>query len=203
LRRLEAGVALIDGAIFQAPQPAFDPGSGLPRYGILPRLHAFHIDIPLAAKFDAKVGGTADHVGGVGAGDHRFRRNASRVDTGTAEQLALDDRDLHAGLGQAPRQGRAGLAGTDDDRVVGCAHFNHPTQRGSLWMQPFVVKPCGTQGGGGLPAVLNGRSSEPARIILSDIREAERAAGRAAWLQERRSWRDVFRQLIRCNESRT
>ena len=70
-----------------------------------------------AVEHDAVFGGAAGEVRGVGAGDQRLGRHAAGVDAGAAEQLALDERDLHPGAGQAAGERRAGLAGADDDGV--------------------------------------------------------------------------------------
>jgi hypothetical protein len=56
----------------------------------------------------------------IGARDQGLGRHAAGVDAGAAEQLALDQRDPHAGGGQAADQRRPGLAGADDDGVEAC-----------------------------------------------------------------------------------
>src|SRR5262245_18367472 len=63
-------------------------------------------------------------MGGVGAGDHGLGGNATCVDTGTAEQLALDDRNFHSRSCQASRQERSSLAGANNDRIVRSDHYN-------------------------------------------------------------------------------
>ena len=60
---------------------------------------------------------------GIGAGDQRLGRRAAGVDAGAAEQVALDQRDLHAGAGQPAGERRPGLAGADDDRVEGAVQL--------------------------------------------------------------------------------
>jgi hypothetical protein len=44
------------------------------------------------------------------------------VDARAAEQLPFDNRHFHASRGQALGEKGPGLAGSDDDRVVGCGH---------------------------------------------------------------------------------
>src|ERR1700759_2103959 len=50
-------------------------------------------------------------------GHQRFGRRAPGVDTGTAEELPLDNSHTHAGSGQPAGKGWAGLAGSDDDGI--------------------------------------------------------------------------------------
>ena len=83
-RRFEAGVALVDRAVFHLLQPGLEPVPRLPRYLVLPRLHAFHVDA-YAASIDPEIGGTPRHVGGIGAGDHSLSRDTTCVDAGTTE----------------------------------------------------------------------------------------------------------------------
>ena len=66
---------------------------------------------------DTVVGRAPRDVRGVGAGDQRLGGHAAGVHAGAAEQLALDERDRHAGGRQAARQRRTRLAGADDDGV--------------------------------------------------------------------------------------
>ena len=75
---------------------------------------------------DAEIGGAPGHVGGVGAGHQRLGRHAAGVDAGAAEQLALDERDLHPRAVSRPASGGAGLAGADDDGVEAMFHGAGP-----------------------------------------------------------------------------
>jgi hypothetical protein len=118
VRAGEARVPLDDGAAGQPANPAFDAGARLARYVILARFDARHVDGDLAADRHAEIGGAARHVRGVGACHQRLRRDAAGVDTGAAEELALDDGEPHACLRQPGGEGRAGLARANDDGVV-------------------------------------------------------------------------------------
>ena len=91
---------------------------------ICARLDARHVDADRAVEHDAVVGAAPRQMGGIGAGDQRLGRHAAGVDAGAAEQLALDQRDLHAGAGQPPGERRPGLPGADDDRVESLGHFS-------------------------------------------------------------------------------
>src|SRR6266481_2474597 len=91
-RRLKAGVALVYRAVFHRLQPGLEPSPRLPRYLVLPSLHTLHVHA-YTGGIHSEIGGTPGHVGGVGAGDHGLSRDTTCVDTGTAEQLALDDRN--------------------------------------------------------------------------------------------------------------
>lgn len=102
--RDEAGVVLVDSAIFQIPEPMFDAGSGLPGYLILASFHALHVDVDGARNVDAVIGGAAREVRCVGAGHQRLGGDAAGVYTGAPEEFALDDGDPHPAAGQAPGQ---------------------------------------------------------------------------------------------------
>ena len=54
-------------------------------------------------------------MGGVGAGDHRLRWDATRIHTGAAELLTFDNGYRFARAGKSCRQGRACLARPNDD----------------------------------------------------------------------------------------
>ena len=75
-----------------------------------------------AVEHDAEVGGATRDMGGTRARDQRLGRDAADVDAGAADQLALDDRGLAAGIAQPDGQRRAGLPGADDDRIVAFGH---------------------------------------------------------------------------------
>src|SRR5262249_16891483 len=79
-------------------------------------------DADRAVDRDAIIRPTPGEMRRIGARDQRLGRHAPRVDAGTAEELALDQRDLHAGPGEAPAERWPGLAGPDDDGVEGLGH---------------------------------------------------------------------------------
>ena len=85
--------------------------------GVGARLDARHVHGDGALDHDAVVARAARQVRGVGAGDQRLGGHASRVDAGPAEQAPLDERHLHAGAREPPRERRPGLPGPDDDGV--------------------------------------------------------------------------------------
>ena len=72
------------------------------------------------------LGAAPGQVGRIGAGDQRLGRHAAGIDAGSAEQLALDERDFHAGRGQPSGEGRACLPGADDDGVEELVHATGP-----------------------------------------------------------------------------
>jgi len=71
--------------------------------------------------------------------DQRLRRDATCVDTGAAEALALDDRHLHSCTGQPHSQRRPRLPSTDNDRVIPRRHER------ALPNLPHKVKPNNRQ----------------------------------------------------------
>src|SRR5687767_5970930 len=117
VRGFEAGVAPIDGAVLHVLEPVFQTDPRLLGDLILACLHALHVDTH-GADVDAVLGGASGHARRVRARHHRLGRNAAGVDAGSAEDLALDERDLHPSSGETRGHVRAGLAGPDDDRVV-------------------------------------------------------------------------------------
>ena len=71
---------------------------------------------------DAILGAASRKMRRIGAGDQRLGRHAAGVDAGSAEQMALDQRDLHAGGSQPSSQRGPGLPGPDDDGVESSFH---------------------------------------------------------------------------------
>jgi hypothetical protein len=61
-------------------------------------------------------------IGGIGTRYERLGRCATGVHAGAAEQVALNQGYLHAGIAEPPGQGRASLTGSNYDRVEGVAH---------------------------------------------------------------------------------
>ena len=100
-----------------------EPVARPPGDRVLPRLDPRHVDArPRRRRATPNSAGPPRHVRRIGAGHHRLGRNAAGVHAGAAEQMTLDDRDPHAGCGQAPGQWRPGLPGADDDRVECLGH---------------------------------------------------------------------------------
>ncbi len=122
----EPGVSRKDVAARQTAKPLLHAAARPLGDRVFPLLDAPHVDAHAAADEDAVVAGAPCQVSGIGARHHRLRRDAARVDARAAESMALDDGDRHAGLRQPLRQGRAGLPGPDDDRVVVPAHECNP-----------------------------------------------------------------------------
>jgi hypothetical protein len=118
VRRHEARLALVDGAVLELLHRSLDALAGAAGDGVLARLDLLHVDRDLAADGEAVVRAAPGHVHGIGAGDQRLGGRAAGVDAGAAETAALDDRHLHAGSGQPPRERRACLARSNDDGVV-------------------------------------------------------------------------------------
>ena len=58
-------------------------------------------------------------------GNHRLGRCTSGVDAGSAKELAFDDCDFSASRCEAHCEGRAGLAGSYDERIEGVIHSQH------------------------------------------------------------------------------
>jgi hypothetical protein len=69
----------------------------------------------------------------MGARHQGLGRGAAGIDASAADEMSLNDSDLHPGAGQAECQRWSGLAGTDDDRVeVG---HDKPLQRHEEWVK--------------------------------------------------------------------
>src|SRR5262245_31900309 len=120
---LEAGVALVDGAVLHVPQPVLETGARRLRDRVFPGHDSLHVDT-YRADVHAILGGASRHARRVSARHHRLGRNAAGIDTSSAEDVALDDGDFHAGTRETRGHVRAGLAGADDDRVVDrCLHW--------------------------------------------------------------------------------
>ena len=85
---------------------------------VLARLDPLHVDADLAGDRYAVFGRPPRRLRRIGARHQRLGRRAAGVDAGAADEIALDDRDLHAGAGQPQCQSRPGLTGANYDRVV-------------------------------------------------------------------------------------
>ena len=124
--RFETRVALIDRAVLHLLQPGLDSRPRLPGDRVLPRLDAPHVDAHAAIDRHAEIRRAARHVRGIRARHHGLGRDAAGIDACAAEQLALDDRDLHACRGHALRERWPRLSRADDDRVEIARHENPP-----------------------------------------------------------------------------
>ena len=76
------------------------------------------------------------------ARDQRLGRDAAVVDARAADQLALDDRGLAAGLGEPHGERGACLPGADDDGVVVVAHRMLLPQNASRDKMQSTLPPC-------------------------------------------------------------
>ncbi len=99
MRGEEVRLFVEDGAVLHAAQPLFYAVAGFGEDGFFAGFDGLHVDLDCAVDADAEVGGTAGHVGCVGAGDEGFGGDAAGVDAGSAEELALDEGDALAALG--------------------------------------------------------------------------------------------------------
>ena len=116
VRVLESGMPADERATVHALQPAFDTGAVGQHDFVLARLDFRHVHADRSGS-DAVLRPAPGQLRGVRARDKRLGRNASVVDAGAADVLALHYRHSLPGGGQPARQRRAGLAGADDDRV--------------------------------------------------------------------------------------
>ena len=118
----EAGVTEDQRAAVHALQPGLVADATMFGDFAGPGVDARHVDADVAGDHHAIVGGATGQVGGVGAGDEGFGRGAPGVDAGAADQVAFDDGDGEAGVGEAPGHRGSGLAGADDDGVEMSGH---------------------------------------------------------------------------------
>ena len=122
----KAGVAAIDGDVLRRIEPFLEALIRAPDNGILALLDLLHVDADGPIDEYAEVRCSPGDVGGARARDHRLRRRAARVDTGSAKQLAFDDRCFEAFLCKARRQRRARLGRADHNGVVSFRHADLP-----------------------------------------------------------------------------
>ena len=127
-RRQEPRMAAMQFAVRVCFERGGQTISELRHHRVLARLDPFHIDRDPAGDRDPVFGGMAREVGGIGARHQGLGRGAAGIDAGAADQVAFDDRHLHAGAGETERQRRPGLAGADDDRVVVGHRCSRPAQ---------------------------------------------------------------------------
>src|ERR1700723_1538570 len=112
-------MTVIDRAILQPVNPILQAGLGGIPDSLLSRLNSAHVDRDACRwQLNAIVVGAACIVGNTRARDECFGRSAARVDARSAKQVTFNDRDGFARAGKACRQGRSGLASTDDNGIV-------------------------------------------------------------------------------------
>ncbi len=112
-----------DGAALHGAEPAFDGGARGGGDSIFAGLDGFHIHLDGAGQFKAEELGAAGFTHGVSGGDECLGWDAAGVDTGPAEELALDHGDSEAGFGKTSGERRAGLTGPDDDGIEVIWHW--------------------------------------------------------------------------------
>ena len=131
-----------DGAAVHAVKPVFDTLAVAQHDGVFARLDFRHVHADRSGA-DPEVGAAAGQMRGLCAGHQCLGRDASGVDAGAADQLALHHGNGVAGRGQPPCQRGPGLAGTHHDRVetlchraaVTAASANPPPHRDSILEQ--------------------------------------------------------------------
>ena len=116
VRRLKAGMALDDRAIFHSsepipPLPCLTSGDF-----ILAGFDSLHIDAHISSG-ETIFRSSASNMDRIGTRHERLCRDASRIHAGAAKFMAFDDGDGLAGSRKPRRQGRACLARADNDCV--------------------------------------------------------------------------------------
>src|SRR5438876_31354 len=163
----EAGVAAIKRAALHPGDPAFEIAAGVVRHLVLARLDLLVVDADRAGERHAIIGGAAGKMRGIGARHHRLGRHAAGVDAGAADELALDQRDAHAGGLEPADERRAGLAGADDDGVEGLrAHATAAT----MSRPPMIATASSMKAAGGSlpkPAASLERASAPPSVPMT------------------------------------
>ena len=96
VRGLEACVSLVNGAVCHTSQPLLDAGSRLPRDRVFPGFDALHVNADRTIANHSKFGCATNHMGCISTRDHSLRRYAAGIHTRAAEQVALNDRNLHS-----------------------------------------------------------------------------------------------------------
>src|SRR5262249_48395174 len=89
VRRLEASLALDDGASIHPTQPRLDAMPSVASTCILPCLDPLHVDADRSADEHAVVARPSRDVGRTRARDERLGRHAAGVHARTAEELSL------------------------------------------------------------------------------------------------------------------
>jgi len=89
-------VAFEDGAILHPPEPGLQAGARGTHNGFLARHDRTHVRGNRAFDANSEFGRAPCLVDDFGTGDQRFRWRTARVDTGSAEEVALDHGHGHA-----------------------------------------------------------------------------------------------------------
>ncbi len=115
---LKARVALVHCAIFHVLEPGFHTFIGHPHNPILARLDLLHVHRNGPADQHTKLWATPGHISGTSAGNQGLGWYTACIDTGSPEELALDDSHLHPCAGQPSCQRRPRLPRANDYRVI-------------------------------------------------------------------------------------
>src|SRR5277367_813973 len=121
VRVLESGMPPNDGAAVHSVQPVFDALAVVQHDLVFARLDFRHVHAHRSGP-DTKVGAATGQVRGVCAGHQCLGRDASVVDTGAADELALHHGNGVAGCGQPACERGPGLTGAHYDRVETPCH---------------------------------------------------------------------------------
>src|SRR5262249_49343181 len=131
IRRLKAGMALNDRTILQSSQPFFDSFVRASRDRILARFYTLHINSHVAGGEPVSAAAPG-YMGALGACNHRLCGDTARVHAVPAKFVAFDDSDRLSPSRKPRRQGRACLAGPDDD----CVEVLHAASAPSILSLP-------------------------------------------------------------------
>ena len=115
-------MAFDDRAAGHAAQPLLDALTRIGGDSVGTRLHARHVDLDGTIQDDAILATATGEMRRIGAGDQSLRRRAAGVDTGAAKELPLNKRHGHTRSGEPIGERRAGLPGSDNDRVEAAGH---------------------------------------------------------------------------------
>ena len=132
IRIFKARMTLVDHQVLGALQPFLDALIRAPHDSVLALFDFLHVDSNRAFDRHAILGGAPGDMRCTGACDQRLRRDATGVDAGAAEALALNDRHLHSCTCQANRKRRPRLPSAYDDRVINSCHRSAPSQSSVL-----------------------------------------------------------------------
>ena len=117
----ELGMTTNDGAVVHAVKPVFDTFAVAQHDGVFAGLDLRHVHADRSG-VDPVFGTAARKMRGLCTGHQCLGRDASGVDAGAADQLALHHGNGVTGRGQPACQRGPGLAGAHDDRVEALCH---------------------------------------------------------------------------------